>query len=149
MAPNKRQMDKTPSTEYRRFATRGTDEAEPPRQALTHVTTVTQRHRYLEISEQTPIRTQHTTQIMQLVPYVYVIGEAFHSLPKHVHCLVGDIGDLQTPRQWDVTKEVDLIIATDGSVLFGVGYQSWILATEKEDMLLAGRLEDKLRINNT
>jgi hypothetical protein len=34
--------------------------------------------------------------------------------------------------------EVDLIIATDGSVLFGVGYHSWILATETEDILLAG-----------
>jgi hypothetical protein len=51
---------------------------------------------------------------------------------------VGDIGEFQTPRQWDVTKEVDLIIATDGSVLSGVGYHSWILATETEDILLAG-----------
>jgi hypothetical protein len=33
---------------------------------------------------------------------------------------------------------VDLIIATDGSVLFGVGYHIWILATETEDILLAG-----------
>jgi hypothetical protein len=44
-----------------RFSTRGTEEAEPPRQALTHLATVTQRHQYLEISEQTHIRTQHTT----------------------------------------------------------------------------------------
>jgi hypothetical protein len=32
---------------------------------------------------------------------------------------------------------VDLTIATDGSVLFGVGYHSWILTTETEDILLA------------
>jgi hypothetical protein len=51
---------------------------------------------------------------------------------------VGDIGEFQTPRQWDATKEVDLIIATDGSVLLGVGYHSWIIATESEDILLAG-----------
>jgi hypothetical protein len=69
---------------------------------------------------------------------VSAIGEAFHALPRHVQRLVGDIRDFQTPRQWDVTKEVDLIIATDGSVLFGVGYHSWILATESEDILLAG-----------
>jgi hypothetical protein len=69
---------------------------------------------------------------------VSAIGEAFHALPKHVQRLVGDIGEFQTPIQWDVTKEVDLIIATDGSVLFGVGYHSWILATETEDILLAG-----------
>jgi hypothetical protein len=99
---------------------------------------VTQRHRYLDISEQTPIRTQHTTQITQLVPYVSAIGEAFQALPKYIHRLVGDIGEFQTPRQWDFTKEVDLIIATDGSVLFGVGYHIWILATETEDILLAG-----------
>jgi hypothetical protein len=121
-----------------RFATRGTEEAEPPRQALTHVATVTQRHRFLESSEQTPIRTQHTTQIMQLVPYVFAIGEAFYALPKHIQRLVGDIGEFQTPRQWDVTKKVDLIIAMDGSILFLVGYHSYILATETEDRLLAG-----------
>jgi hypothetical protein len=69
---------------------------------------------------------------------VSAIGEAFHALPKHVHRLVSDIGEFQTPIQWDVTKEVDLIIATDGSVLFGVGYHIWILATETEDILLAG-----------
>jgi hypothetical protein len=33
---------------------------------------------------------------------------------------------------------VDLIIATDISVLFGVGYHSWILATEMEGILLSG-----------
>jgi hypothetical protein len=52
--------------------------------------------------------------------------------------LVGDVGEFQTPTQWDVTKEVDLIIETDGSVIFGVGYHSWILATETEDILLVG-----------
>jgi hypothetical protein len=70
------------------------------------------------------------------------IVEAFHALPKHVQRLVGDIGEFQTPRQWDATKEVDLIIATDGSVLFGVGYHSRIMATETEDILLAGGRPD-------
>jgi hypothetical protein len=126
-----------------RFATRGTEVAEPSRQALAHVATVTQRNRYLDISEQTPICTQHKTQITQLVPYVSAIGEALHALPKHVQYLVGDIGEFQTPRQWYVTKEVDLIIAIDGSVLFGLGYHRWILATETEDILLAeGRPDD-------
>jgi hypothetical protein len=66
------------------------------------------------------------------------IGEEFHALPRHVQSLMGDIGKFETPRQWDVTKEVDLIIATDRSDLFGVGYHSCILATETEDILLAG-----------
>jgi hypothetical protein len=78
------------------------------------------------------------TQTTQLVPYMSAIGEALHALPIHVQRLVGDIGEFQTPKQWDVTKKVDLIIATDGSVLFGVGYHSWIIATESEDILLAG-----------
>jgi hypothetical protein len=121
-----------------RFVIQGGEGAEPLRQALTHVATVTQRHQYIEISEQTTIQIQHIPQITQLVPYVSVIGEAFHALSRHVQHLVGDIGEFQTPRQWDVTKEVDLSIATDGSVLFGAGYHSWILATETEDILLAG-----------
>jgi hypothetical protein len=98
---------------------------------------VTQGHRYIEISEQTPIHTQHITQITQLVPYVSSIGEAFHYLPRHVQLLVGDTGEFQTPRQWDVTKEVDLIIELNGSVLFGVGYHRCILATATEDILIA------------
>jgi hypothetical protein len=31
-----------------------------------------------------------------------------------------------------------MIIATDGSVTLGVVYHSWIVATEKEDILLQG-----------
>jgi hypothetical protein len=99
---------------------------------------VNQRPRYVEVSAQTPTHTQHITQITQLVPYVSSIGEAFHALPIHVQRLVGDIGEFKTPRQWDVAKEVDLVIATDGSVVFGVGYHSWLIATEIEDILLAG-----------
>jgi hypothetical protein len=33
---------------------------------------------------------------------------------------------------------VNIIIATDGSVTLGVGYHSWIVATEEEDILLQG-----------
>jgi hypothetical protein len=99
---------------------------------------VTQRQQYIDISEQTPIHTQHIPYTTQLVPYVSAIGEVFHALPRHVQRLVGDTGEFQTPRQWLITKEVDLIIVTDRSVLFGVGYHSWIIATELEDILLAG-----------
>jgi hypothetical protein len=34
--------------------------------------------------------------------------------------------------------EVDIILVTDGSVLFGVGYYSWIIATMDEDIHMAG-----------
>jgi hypothetical protein len=43
----------------------------------------------------------------------------------------------------DDTKEVNFITATDGSILFGVGYQSWLMAMEDEDILLAGGGPDK------
>jgi hypothetical protein len=33
---------------------------------------------------------------------------------------------------------VTIIIATDGYVTLGVGYHSWIVATEEEDILLQG-----------
>jgi hypothetical protein len=39
--------------------------------------------------------------------------------------------------------EVEISIVTDGSVLFGVGYHSWLIATTDEDILMAGgRLDD-------
>jgi hypothetical protein len=38
--------------------------------------------------------------------------------------------------RWDPTIPVNIIIATDGSVTLGVGYHSWIVATEDEDIIL-------------
>jgi hypothetical protein len=40
------------------------------------------------------------------------------------------------PSGWDPTIHVNTIIATDGSVTFRVGYHSWIVTTEDEDILL-------------
>jgi hypothetical protein len=56
----------------------------------------------------------------------------------HVQRLVGNIPPHQLPTTWDVTKPVDIIVATDGSVLFGVGYQSWILALDNEEIITSG-----------
>jgi hypothetical protein len=33
-------------------------------------------------------------------------------------------------------EEQDIIVATDGSVVFGVGYHSWVVATDNEKVLL-------------
>jgi hypothetical protein len=38
----------------------------------------------------------------------------------------------------DVTEEQDIIVTTDGSVVFGVGYHRWVVATENEQVLLMG-----------
>jgi hypothetical protein len=60
------------------------------------------------------------------------------SLPRHIQRLTGDIPALQTPLPFDLDEPVDLIIAIDGSVLFGVGYHGWVLATKYETIFLRG-----------
>jgi hypothetical protein len=70
--------------------------------------------------------------------YTSSIGECFHALPKHVRRLVGNIPDLDLPAGFDCRESTDLIIATDGSVLFGVGYHSWLIATKTEQIILRG-----------
>jgi hypothetical protein len=39
---------------------------------------------------------------------------------------------------FDLDEPVELIIATDGSVLSGVGYHGWVLTTKDETILLRG-----------
>jgi hypothetical protein len=51
---------------------------------------------------------------------------------------VGNIPDLDLPADFNCTEPTDLIIATDGSVLFGVGYHSWLIATKKEQVIIRG-----------
>jgi hypothetical protein len=51
---------------------------------------------------------------------------------------MGDLPDFQEPAGWDCTEPQYIIIATHGSVLFRVGYHSWLVATTTEDILLAG-----------
>jgi hypothetical protein len=73
-----------------------------------------------------------------LVTYTSNIGCCIKALPRHIQRLVRDIPTLRTPSGWDSTIPVNIIIATDGSVTIGVGYHSWIVATEDEDILLQG-----------
>jgi hypothetical protein len=55
-----------------------------------------------------------------------------------VQRIVGDIPALHTPAGWDPTTPVNISIATDGPMTFGVGYYSWVVATEDKDILLRG-----------
>jgi hypothetical protein len=66
------------------------------------------------------------------------IGLSFLALPRHIQQLTGDIAALPTPPPFDFDEPVDLIIATDGSVLFGVRYHGWVLETKEETILLRG-----------
>jgi hypothetical protein len=56
--------------------------------------------------------------------YKSEIGECFNVLPKHIHILVGNIPDIDLPADFDCIEPADLIVSTDESVLFGVGYHS-------------------------
>jgi hypothetical protein len=60
------------------------------------------------------------------VPFRYEtgIGDSGRQLPRHVQRLVGDIAALDVPENWDSNEPRDLLVATDGSVVFGVGYHS-------------------------
>jgi hypothetical protein len=63
-------------------------------------------------------------------------------LPRHVQRIVGNIPPSQLPNKWDATTPVDTIVATYGSVLFSVGYHSWILALENEEIITSGGRPD-------
>jgi hypothetical protein len=70
--------------------------------------------------------------------YTPGIGLSFLALPRHIQRLTGNIPALLTPTPFDFDEPVDLIITTDGSVLFGVGYHGWVLSTKEEAILLRG-----------
>jgi hypothetical protein len=70
--------------------------------------------------------------------YTSSTGECFHALPKHVRRLVRNIPELDLPADFNCTEPTDQIIATDGSVLFGVRYHSWLIATKTEQVILRG-----------
>jgi hypothetical protein len=57
-------------------------------------------------------------------------------LPIHIEILVGNIYELDVPNGMDVTVDQDIIVDTDGSVVFGVGYHIWVVATDKAQVLL-------------
>jgi hypothetical protein len=59
-------------------------------------------------------------------------------LPRHIQRLVGDIPDLELLNGSEENEEQDLIVATDGSVVFGVGCHSWVVVTYNEKVLLKG-----------
>jgi hypothetical protein len=45
---------------------------------------------------------------------------------------------MDVPRGWDNDEEHDIIFTTDGSVVFRVGYHSWIVTTNNEHVLFYG-----------
>jgi hypothetical protein len=84
------------------------------------------RSSYIEVESLFPLGKRETTRESEpaVSHYQSESGDSFHSLPKHMRRLVGNIPQLMMPADFDLTELQDLIILTDGSVLFDVGYHS-------------------------
>jgi hypothetical protein len=76
--------------------------------------------------------------IEHMIEYTSGIGESWHTLPWHIQRLVGNIPKIDVPNGMDITEDQDIMVATDGSVVFGVGYHSWVVATDNDQVLLTG-----------
>jgi hypothetical protein len=94
--------------------------------------------RFAEIMDKLKISHRILINPPTLLPYTSGIGTHIEALPRHVQRLVGEIPTLMTPKGWDPTTKVDVIIATDGSMANVVGYHSWVISTEEEDTLIQG-----------
>jgi hypothetical protein len=70
--------------------------------------------------------------------YTSGFGDSCQELPRHIQRLVGNIPELEVLNGAEANEEQDLIVANDGSVVFGVGYHSWVVATDNEKVLLKG-----------
>jgi hypothetical protein len=120
------------------FESRGVKTAEP--RHITHKADGTQRRRQIELSELHAVQPHDPEGGYSPTDSIYTsaIGEWFHALPKHVRRLVGNIPDIALPANFDCTEPTDLIAATDGYVVFGVGYHSCLILTKDKHTLLHG-----------
>jgi hypothetical protein len=105
---------------------------------FSHRIQVTQRTQYHELAAKVNIAHRQNVGSTPIHNYTSGIGISFLALPRHIQRLTGDNPALPVPAPFHFDKTVDLIIATDGSVLFGVGYHGWVLATKEETILLHG-----------
>jgi hypothetical protein len=92
----------------------------------------------MEVSCKYKIKETLTTDTEHVIKYTSGIGDSCQMLPIHIQRLVGNIPDLELLNGTEETEEQDIIVATDGSVVFGVEYHSWVIATYNEKVLLKG-----------
>jgi hypothetical protein len=104
----------------------------------THVMDVCERARYMDIVGKHTILKTQTTTTQHPIEYTPEIGNSCQTLSRHIQRLVGNIPDMDVPGGWDDDSEQDIKVATDGSVVLGVGCPSWAVATNNEDVLVSG-----------
>jgi hypothetical protein len=105
---------------------------------FSHRIQVTQRTQYHEVAAKVNIVCRTNEGPTHIHNYTSGIGISCLALPRHIQQLTGNIPALSTPPPFDLDEPVDLIIDTNESVLFGVGYHGWVLATKDEKILLGG-----------
>jgi hypothetical protein len=106
-------------------------------EGITHKAQATMRSSYIEVERIFPLGKREENE-PAASHYQSEIGDSFHSLPEHARQLVGNIPQLTLPADFDSTEPQDLIVAMDGSVLFDVGYHSWVVSTEDEEIIISG-----------
>jgi ribonuclease HI len=92
----------------------------------------------MEIVRKYEIRETLTIETDHVITYTSGIGDSCQMLPRHIQLLLGNIPDLELLNGSEENEEQDLNLATDGSVVFGVSYHSWVFATDNEKVLLNG-----------
>jgi hypothetical protein len=105
---------------------------------VTHVVETSERPRYIEVTGLKKICEEGIRECDVPFHYDTGIGDSGRQLPRHVQRLDGDIAALDMPENWDSNEPRDLLVATDGSVVFGVGYHSWVITTTDEKVMLSG-----------
>jgi hypothetical protein len=83
--------------------------------------------RYMKIFNKYKIKEIQMDVIEHVIEYTSYIGDSCHTLPRHIQRLAGNIPEIEVQNGMDVTEEQDVIVATDGSVVFGFGYHSWVV----------------------
>jgi hypothetical protein len=98
---------------------------------FSHRIQVTQKTQYHEVAAKVNIVHSPNVGSTHIHNYTLGIGLSFLALPRHIQPLTGDIPALPTPTPFDFDEPVVLIIATNGSLLSGVGYNGWVLAIKE------------------
>jgi hypothetical protein len=105
---------------------------------FSHRIQVTQRTDYHEVAAKVNIVGRSNVGFTHIHKYTSGIGLSFLALPRDSQRLTGEIPALPKTIPFDFEEPADLIIAIDGSVIFGVVYHGWVLATKEETILLHG-----------
>jgi hypothetical protein len=106
--------------------------------SCTYVVEVNERTRYMEIVRKYKIKETLKIETDHVITYTSGIGDSCQALPRHIQRLVGNIPELEVLNGAESNEEQDLIVATDGSVVFGVGYHRWVVATDNDKLILKG-----------